>query len=386
MKKKKKASQKSINEHKIHFYRQVAFTFIGAAIVVLIGLLYFSLSQALILITPSLEEVKADFNLLVRTETAMTQEGVEAELVFTDITIERTADSERLEEGEDQKATGTITIINSSNKPQPLVKTTRFLSEEGVLFRLENGVTVPANGEVQAEVYADAAGKSGEIGPTIFTIPGLNQTRQQEVHAKSDESMEGGTRAIYKVTREAVDQALEDARAIIISRAKAQLEEQGVETNRFLPGTQYIEVISEEFSPEIGSSAEEFTVKLVARVPFVLADRADLVELAQAQLYTTTNLGYELSSSDEGSFTYSITNFDSDNGTAQLHVILSGQKRMSANHPILDVVNFVGEKPSNVKSQLEADPGIDNVEIELRPFWLRKVPRLIDHIYIQFSS
>ena len=125
---------------------------------------------------------------------------------------------------------------------------------------------------------------------------------------------------------------------------------------------------------------------MTAQVAFVLADAERLLSLAQQQLYTTTSLGYELSSSDEGSFTYSIANYDAEKKTAQLRLVLNGNRRISTNNPILDPSNFVGMKPAVAKEQLEADAGIESVDVQLRPFWLRRIPRLVDHIYVQFAS
>lgn len=382
---KRKQTKASIQEHKIHFYRQIAFTFIGAAIVVLLGLIYFSLSQAVILVKPSLETVTADFNVLVKADTDKTSEGISARLVLTEVNLEKTASAELLAEGEPQLATGTVTLINNSTRPQPLVATTRVLSEEGILFRLDEGTTVPANGRVDAAVSADQPGKSGEIGPTRFTIPGLNAARQQEVYAESAEAMMNGTRPIYKVTQTAIDQAVEQATDSLVQLAIDQLEAEVVDTSRLLEGVHEVEILSQEVDAELEAEQEEFLVTMTARVAFVAAEEAQLLELAQNQLYATTNIGYELSSSDEGSFTYDIASYDGNAEQAQLHIVLEGQRRISSNNPILDTSNFVGQYPHQVQETLEADSGIERAEVQLRPFWLRKVPRLVDHIYVQFE-
>lgn len=376
----------SARQHKIHFYRQIAFTFIGAAIVVLVGLLYFSLSQATVTITPALEDVQADFNVLVKSGTSETNADISARLYFTEVVVERTDEAELLEEGDPQQAAGKVTLINTSDSAQPLVATTRLLSEEGVLFRLKESTTVPANGDIEADVYADKEGKQGEIGPSRFTIPGLNQARQQEVYAESESSMTGGTKAVYKVTEEAVQSAIEEAEDRLIQQALTQLEAEEFDVNAFLPALNHVEIISEVVDPDVGSDAQQFTVKLTARVAFVAAEEEDLLQLAQAQLYSTTSLGYELSSSDEGSFTYEIQNFDPDNQTAQLRILLRGQKRISSNHPALDTADMVGKKPADLQQELQAEQGIESAQVELRPFWLRKTPRLVDHIYIQFAD
>src|SRR3989338_2595118 len=66
-------------------------------------------------------------------------------------------------------STGTVKIYNNLSFAQALVATTRLLSQEGVLFRLKSAVTIPAGGSVDAPVYADLPGVSGDIKPTRFT-------------------------------------------------------------------------------------------------------------------------------------------------------------------------------------------------------------------------
>lgn len=376
----------SVREHKIHFYRQIAFTFIGAALVVLMGLIYFSLSQAVIIVTPTLEKVSADFNVQVNAATDETPEGVRAQLVTTEVTIEKSGPAELLAEGEPQQATGSVTLKNTSNAAQPLVATTRLMSETGVLFRLRRAVTVPSRGEITAEVYADQPGKQGEVAPTRFSIPGLNQARQQEVYAESTAAMTGGTKATYKVTKKSIDDVLAAANERILSQARTQLEAEGTSFDDALPKAESVKIISQEVSPAEGSDAASLTANITAQVAFVIGDEAGLLSYAQKELYNTTSLGYELSSSDEGSFTYSVVNFDAENETAQLRIVLQGNRRISTNNPLLDPSNFVGMKPAVAKEQLEADAGIETVEVQLRPFWLRRIPRLVDHIYVQFAN
>jgi hypothetical protein len=379
-------SPSSVRQHKIHFYRQIAFTFIGAALVVLIGVIYFSLSQAVVTITPALETITADFNVLVKADGSSTGEEIDARFVSAEVSVEKTAPGELLAEGDAQQATGKVTLKNTSGNPQPLVATTRLQSEQGVLFRLKKAVTVPAKGEVEADVYADQPGKAGEIGPSRFIIPGLNQARQQEVFAESKQAMTGGTKSTYRVTSKAVEEAVEAAKQSVVANATEDLKAQGIEMSKALANAQWVNIVSQEVTPAEGSDAQQFTVKVTAQVAFVLADQADIAKLAQTQLHSNTSLGYEISSSDAGSLTYSLANVDLEKQTAQLRVYMQGKRRISSNNPLLDTTNFVGMKPAVVKEQLEADPGIESVDINLRPFWLRRIPRLADHIYIQFAS
>ncbi len=85
------------------------------------------------------------------------------------------------------KAKGTLTIYNNySAKPQQLVATTRFVTSDGKLFRLDSGVTVPGAqmvaGKLQASsittsVTADKAGDVYNVGPVAkLSIPGFQGT------------------------------------------------------------------------------------------------------------------------------------------------------------------------------------------------------------------
>ncbi len=123
---------------------------------------------------------------------------IPARVIDRDVTFTKTFAATGRGDAGAQKAQGKITITNTDSTAQPLVATTRFVAEDGTLFRLANAVTVPAarNGEpgtVEALVIADKAGADGNIAPTTFHVPGLSGTaKKDKVSAKSDAPMTGG--------------------------------------------------------------------------------------------------------------------------------------------------------------------------------------------------
>jgi uncharacterized protein with FMN-binding domain len=72
------------------------------------------------------------------------------------------------------QAQGTVQIASSYPAALTLVKTTRLLTSDGKVYRLSQEVIVPARGSVSASVYADQNGSAFAIGPTAFSIPGLD--------------------------------------------------------------------------------------------------------------------------------------------------------------------------------------------------------------------
>ncbi|MDE2019249.1 MAG: hypothetical protein KGJ13_02775 [Patescibacteria group bacterium] len=89
------------------------------------------------------------------------------------------------------KAQGTLTIYNAySAAPQELIATTRFVTPDGKVFRLVQGVTVPgavaSNGQITpssitAAVVADKSGPDYNVGPVSkLSIPGFQGTAKYD--------------------------------------------------------------------------------------------------------------------------------------------------------------------------------------------------------------
>lgn len=90
-----------------------------------------------------------------------------------------------------QKAIGKVTIYNAySSQSQSLVATTRFVTSDGKVFRLDSGVVVPGAkveggkitpSSIEAAVTADKAGPDYNIGPVErLTIPGFQGSAKYE--------------------------------------------------------------------------------------------------------------------------------------------------------------------------------------------------------------
>jgi hypothetical protein len=103
------------------------------------------------------------------------------------------------EEYVEEKASGVIEVYNEfSTSQQVLVKNTRFESPDGLIYRINESLTIPGMtgeepGVAQARVYADEPGEKYNIAPTTFTIPGFKGSPQfEKFHARSESSMQGG--------------------------------------------------------------------------------------------------------------------------------------------------------------------------------------------------
>jgi hypothetical protein len=208
--------------------------------------------------------------------------GVLARAVETDTTASAEYAASGTVPAKDARATGVVNIVNTTSRSFTFVATTRLMSKEGVLFRLKSQTLIPPNGVVAAEVVADVAGASGDIGPTTFILPGLSGDVQKQVYAESAAPMTGGS-GVVKAVSEAD-----------ISRAKANLRAQAakeaIENFRAMVGggerlLNDLVVSSEtKFTvPEIGAAAEKFTASLVTHSRALIFAESAIEDLVIAE-------------------------------------------------------------------------------------------------------
>ena len=82
-----------------------------------------------------------------------------------------------VEENVQTKASGKITVKNTTGSQQRFIPRTRFETPDGLVYRTPRSVVIPAGGETEITVTADIPGEeyNSESGAT-FTLPGLQGT------------------------------------------------------------------------------------------------------------------------------------------------------------------------------------------------------------------
>ncbi len=361
-------------------YRRIAATFIFVVAAALIAILYLSTVQAVIHIDSTQTPLTAQF--ITNVVSAPAQEGdVRGSVVMSALgktqMFPATGESKKQVEG---IATGEVTIVNNLTFAQPLVATTRLLSREGVLFRLKEGVVVPAGSSVTAKVYADAPGASGDAEPTRFTIPGLSAVRQVSVYAESSMLFTGGVSEMAVVSQAEIDAAAsqlkESLAADAISMQKAQAKES-------FTGTSYtVEEVERTVSIEPDTQAAQFDVALSVKIATVFFDRDALLNIAKRKLYEALGKGQTFASIYADHMDVQIEDADEASQTANVQVSLSGIAISAQTSEALRADRFVGLDEEAVRSLLINEGVATNVDVEFFPFWIKTVPRLKDHISI----
>jgi hypothetical protein len=260
-----------------------------------------------------------------------------------------------------------------------------LLTSDGVLLRLSNQVNIPAGGELEVGVYADDPSAFEELVPTSFTIPGLHESMQKLVYAES------------RVTLKSEGDTIKVVKAIDIARTKDELTEELynkaiAEFGQQLPNQDFTTIVvsksvmSESVSAVVDDERDTFTTDMKIKATLIALDQNKIIELAGERLRSVVPSTQELVNLNLNNFSYKVQNYDDVDKTANVKVHLEGNAVVRADHEIFEKDKLVGLSPKGLELYLANFDEVESVEVELSPFWVKKVPKLRDHIVITVIS
>lgn len=363
-------------------YRKLAIGFAIPVILLVLVVAYVTYAQATISIYPLRVEVNTE-RIVTVSESPTGNDEVAGELHEVTVGGEKTGFPSESVESEGV-AEGFATLVNETSQPYTLIATTRLLTPDGVLFRLRDQVTIPADGELKAEVYADQEGKSGDIGPSDFTIPGLREETQKVVYAYSDAAMTGGVRG-KGVASDADIAAIEDElRAELETEAKDELAKriEGTWTGQGFE----IDTMSRFVNVAPGEETDRIVVRLSMRVRSVSFDRVQALDVMVEDLKRGLTSDRELVSVNGDDAVIEVERANIDEGEGAVRVELMGESSVSLDSPLFDAENLKGQSLDEVQAYFGGIEGVDRIEVRFRPFWIKRMPDLADHIEFDFKK
>jgi hypothetical protein len=279
------------------------------------------------------------------------------------------------------QASGVIVIYNNySATSQRLVKNTRFETPEGLIFRVNDSVTVPGKkgtvpGTVEAVVVADEAGDKYNAGLKDFTIPGFKgDPRFSAFYAKSKPSkpLAGGFSGTVKIVAEA---DLIKAQADIKTKATVELLKQAdaqvPQGSVFFPSAS---VISCSSLPQENVSSSEVLVKMECTLSAAFFDTMALSsKLAQIKADGYNGEAILVRGIDALTF---VPRDGFDPAAESLSFTIEGDSTFEWAY---DETTFrqklVGTKKSQMASIIQAFPTIEKATASIMPPWLGTFPK-----------
>ena len=280
----------------------------------------------------------------------------------------------------------TVTIFNKQSAAQGLLPRTQLLTADGIKFRTDESVNVPAGGSIQVGATADQPGKEGNISPTRFAIIKLSPELQQLVYAESAEAATGGEKPSRAVTTEDIKTAQDTLAEELFTQAQEELSGKLTDTEQLVPEAIAKKIIDQSSSVEPGAAVETFEVRAKVEAATVIFDESGLLQLAIAKLNESLPVEKELVSYDPTSFDYDVKTFDDKKGSAQVSAKLSGVARPRLPQEAFDRNALKGLSKKEVEKRFRGFSEVERVEVRFTPFFAFVVPTIIDNITIEVGK
>lgn len=290
---------------------------------------------------------------------------------------------------EETFANGTIEIFNENTTPQQLVANTRFSAPDGNVYRISEGITVPAASESEGDtmpgsitvtVTADEVGTEFNIVETVrFSIPGFAEAGLDRlfdtVYAENIEPISGG----FSGTRLQIqDSERQTARQELQIKLRDELRSL-VDTERPANFIYYPESITFSFEalPAIEYGEDMATLRERATIYVPLFNQEELASyLAEATITGYKGESVRLNNYNDLRFSYTaITTNTTLTDVDSIEFTLTGRPLIvwEIDHDELRS-EMANEHKNSLRLILAEFPAVDRGEARVQPFWQRTFP------------
>lgn len=372
----REAQTRRVAELQVNFYRTVATSFLLITAILLGVVVFFTSKKAEITVIAKDDERPLNFIVGIGRvkDNGKTVAGNVTSVLFHG-EEKYYPTSSKTKEG---VAKGEVVIYNKSNISQQLVKTTRLLTPQGVLFRLLTGVVAPANGQITAEVYADQPGGGSDIAPSQFIIPGLSEAKRKLIYAESLSPMKGGTSKVGVLTENDIKAAEADYKEKIKQTFLTASSSSEAYSQRIISVGDAL--ITANHRP--GDEISEFILSGDNPITIVSYNQNDLMDLIEKEAARKIDLTSEKIISVKTSPSLSVLSADTKNGAAEISVSENAIVTLDANAEKLSAQNFAGKTKDEIERYVLGLSHVSAVEIKFSPSWMRTAPSVVDKIKV----
>lgn len=296
-----------------------------------------------------------------------------------------------------RKAQGTIVVYNDYGaQPQKLVKTTRFQTPDGKIYRVGTDISVPGQkivdgklvpGSLEIMVVADQPGDTYNIPPSDFTLPGLKgDPKFSKIYARSKTAMTGGFVGMEKaVSPEDTTKAKSSLEAALKTELLAQANAQVPADYILFPNL--VSIVYEDL-PQSNQTNSGATINERGNFYGVMFKKQDLVSfLVQKKAVADTGILVDIP--DISSLDLSFV------GQPQGDLLNTEQISFQVTGNVITTFvvdeealkkDLSGTKRNEEDAVLKKYPGIVSANAVLRPFWNNTFPTDVSKIKIVKST
>lgn len=399
--------------------RQALISLIIVSLIILLAIVYVALPGATITLTPKSNILPTSVNItladieLNRAELDTNPFHIIPSYTTTKIIKKVLTYQATGAEFKGTNASGIVTVYNNSDHNWTLVEKTRFQTQEGLIFRSQRAVSVPAArngkpGTLDVAVIADEKdvskkiiGDRGNIGPTKFFLPALTPENQQQLYAENKQPLSGGTtNATRLISKDDLEAARAKMAQSLQDSAQAELEASVRERNDnqktnliLLTGYNAISTTEPKITipPNLeNQKLDSFEVQGEMTAVGTAYSKDDLMSILKTELKLKKSPEKRLAYIDENSLTYRIIETDTATKRIKLTATIKGLEEYEISPDKENGKRLIDKIKEHVlnKDKKEAElyiqnlPAIDKVEISSWPAWAPTLPGLPDNIKI----
>lgn len=367
-------------------YKKIVTIFIFATIILVGIILYFSLAKAKIYLKVKNQSAKINFTTQVK-EDVEDNNYLETNILegrILELVMEKTREFEVAgQESPADKYGGLMTIYNEKSEDQVLVAKTRFESIGGNIFRIQEAITIPANGSIEAYVIAEEIGEEYKELPGKFILPGFkNEYSRSKVYGELKNSMEKRSVTSYVISQEILNQASNEIISELQKEALHKFKELLASGEELDSDSIVMDIISYDSTHSIGDESKSFEYTMKIKIAGVIFNRDELLNLAKSFINDQLTKNQELIDYDDNSLSYSISNYVAEEKNATLEVELSANVTQSANSEIFAKDRLKNLTQEEIIDYFSEQPAIESIEVSFSPFWVKKAPQMSNHIEI----
>lgn len=359
-----------------------------------------SFSTATITVVPKKADIQLDDTYIVK------KDSLAGELKYEIITLSKKA-SKQLQATETEdvatKASGKIIIYNNfSGAPQRFVKNTRFESEKGLIYKINNSVTVPGKktlgnkeipGSIEVLVFADETGgkynmKMEELKGD-FKVVGLKGDKKYNYfYARLKSDLSGGARGLVKkVPSVKINEAREELKAKLKTELLREANSTKPESFVMFDDGYYVDYTSAPDSPIINDN----NIEINERATFygIIFDKSKLSSyIAEKKLSSYDGASVDMNL-DGGAKIVISSNLKSKQWEGDyLNLSIKGKVSFIWFYDNTALKkSLAGHRWTESKVIASSYPGIKEINsIVIRPFWKRSFPSNSEKIEIRDSA
>jgi len=360
-------------------YRNIAISFLGLALIVVIAALWVSSVYARV----TVKTQKDTANLQTSIQLAKSPQPGQLQGRVVEGTFEKIQEfSVKNDQGTAVSTTvqGTVRIVNNYSQQQTLVKTTRLLASDGRLYRLDKTVLIDPKQSVTVTAHSDQAGPQYVLAKgTKLSIPGLWIDLQKWIYAETVDGFQGGQQMTKIVTSDDVTQAQKALQDAVFEQAQTTLKsEAGVGDDW---QAVYIQkTVAADTNVKPGESSDQFLAKVKLDVTAVYYPSKDMQALVKQKLQEKLPEGHQLVGFNPATVVYKVENADATLGKATISITAQSSSQLTEKSGQLSKNLILGLTDTEAISKLMGIEGVENVDVSIRPSWIHKIPTSADHV------